>query len=65
LRPAYLIATLLQHPTVLNKNRLPDLQGGSSWSWQHASVLAILPYFQAKLPVFVVLTGLEPVTSPM
>ena len=38
LHPALVIATLLQHPTVLNTNRLPDLQGGSSWSWQQAEV---------------------------
>ena len=33
------IATLSQHRTHLNKNRLPDLQGGSFWSWQ----LALMP----------------------
>jgi hypothetical protein len=33
-----LIATLLQHRTDLNENRLPDFQGGSFWSWQLASM---------------------------
>ena len=60
-----LIAILLQHQTDLNKNRLPDLRGGSSWFWQYAWYWAFLLYFQAKSPLFVVLTGLEPVTSPM
>ena len=57
--------TLLQHPTDLNKNRLPISRevilglGGMPW------FSALLLYFQAKPLFIVVLTGLEPVTSPM
>ena len=47
-----LIATLVQHPTSLNKNRLPDLQGGSLWSWQHASVLGTFASFSSKIACF-------------
>jgi hypothetical protein len=60
-----LIATLLQHLTDLNKKIASQFEGGDLAFWQHALMLAFLPYFQSKSSVFVVLTGLEPVTSPM
>jgi hypothetical protein len=56
----------LQHPTILNKNHLPALQEGFFLGLDNTPRFeAILANFQAKSPFFVVLTGLEPVTSPM
>jgi hypothetical protein len=49
LRPVYPIATLLQHLTDLNKNRLPNLQGGSFWFWHLASLLGNFALFSIKI----------------
>ena len=60
LHPAILIATLLQHLTDLNKNRLPDFEAGSLGFRQHAVILAFLPHIQVKSPVFCGLDRTEP-----
>ncbi len=46
------IATLLQHRTDLNKNCIPDHQGGSFWSWQLASMLGNSALFSSKIVDF-------------
>jgi hypothetical protein len=45
MRPVYPIPTLLQHLTDLNKNRFPNLQGGSFWFWHLASLLGNFALF--------------------
>ena len=61
-----LIATLLQHRRDLNK-KLPPRSSGRFF-WVLAVCLGIGQFcfiFKQNCPFFVVLTGLEPVTSPM
>jgi hypothetical protein len=52
LHAAQRIATLLQHLTDLNKNCLPDFQGGSFGSWQHALVLGTFALFSSEIACF-------------
>jgi hypothetical protein len=47
-----LIATLFNTERIQTKNRLPISEGGFLAFRQHALMLAFLPYFQAKSPVF-------------
>ena len=47
LRPAILIATLLQHRTDLGE-KPPGFEGGSFRSWQRALVLSIFALFSSK-----------------